>query len=294
LLVGGTGRTGQGLARALLETNKFFQQVLLLVRSESVEKPVVSELKNAGAQIRIGDITESPETLEAVLQGVDILISLVLVSMTDQKPLLKKAGVGRVVPSDFGPHAPRGVMAMHDIKLDIREYIKELGVPYTFIEVGWWLQLLFPYPHATPASMSMLTPKNYIGDRRKKLAYSTVKSLASLVVRIIDDLRTINQTVIACDGETNVDEAWAIAEKISGEDFSDYTRVPDEDILARTKSSDLLTQVISQYANSLFLRGDNTLAHAVADGALVARELYPDAPVYTIEEAAKEFYANPP
>ncbi len=71
----------------------------------------------------------------------------------------------------------------------------------------------------------MLTPKNYIGDRQKKVVYSTVKSLALLVVRVIDDPRTLNQTVIACDGETNIDEAWAIAEKVSGEDFSDYTMV---------------------------------------------------------------------
>ncbi|KAF8901814.1 hypothetical protein CPB85DRAFT_1377277 [Mucidula mucida] len=272
LLVGGTGRTGQGLARALLETNKF--QVVLLVRAQSVKKPIVCELKNAGAQIRIGDVTESPERLQSILQGVDILISLVLVS-------------DAVVPSDFGPHAPRG-------KLDIRQFIKELGIPYTFIEVGWWLPLLFPYPHAAPASLSVLTPKNYIGDRQKKVVYSTVKSLALLVVRVIDDPRTLNQTVIACDGETNIDEAWAIAEKVSGEDFSDYTMVPDEDILARTKSNDVATQVIAQYANSLFLRGDNTLANAVADGVLVARDLYPDAPVFTIEEASKEFYANPP
>ncbi|KAF9019734.1 hypothetical protein BDZ89DRAFT_307817 [Hymenopellis radicata] len=38
--------------------------------------------------------------------------------MTDQKPLVlaaKRAGVGRIIPSDFGPHAPRGVMPMHDM-----------------------------------------------------------------------------------------------------------------------------------------------------------------------------------
>ncbi len=72
--------------------------MVLLVRAQSVKKPIVCELKNAGAQIRIGDVTESPERLQSILQGVDILISLVLVSQTDQKPLLlaaKQAGVGR-------------------------------------------------------------------------------------------------------------------------------------------------------------------------------------------------------
>ena len=47
-----------------------------------------------------------------------MLISLVLVMTVDQKPLFraaKKVGVGRVVPSDFGPTAPRGVTTIHDL-----------------------------------------------------------------------------------------------------------------------------------------------------------------------------------
>ncbi len=82
----------------------------------------MQELKAAGADLRIGDITEAPEKTEAFLLGVDILVSLVP-AMIDQKPLLlaaKKVGVGRVVPSDFGTHAPRGVMTIHDIVNVIR------------------------------------------------------------------------------------------------------------------------------------------------------------------------------
>ena len=82
-----------------------------------MNKPIYQELKSAGAEIRIGDITQSPETIEAFLQGVDVLISLVL-AMVDQKPLFKaakKVGVGRAIPSDFGPTAPRGSMFMNDL-----------------------------------------------------------------------------------------------------------------------------------------------------------------------------------
>ncbi len=77
----------------------------------------MQELKAAGAELRISDITEAPEKIEAFLQGVDVLISMVLV-FVDQKPLFlaaRKVGVGRVVPSDFGPYAPHGVMFMQDI-----------------------------------------------------------------------------------------------------------------------------------------------------------------------------------
>lgn len=42
--------------------------------------------------------------------------------MVDQKPLFRAAknvGVGRVIPSDFGTVAPRGVMAVHDLVLPL-------------------------------------------------------------------------------------------------------------------------------------------------------------------------------
>ena len=93
-----------------------FQRVAVLAREKSINKPIYQELKSAGAEIRIGDVSDSPEKIEAYLQGVEVLISLVL-PMVDQRPLLKaakKVGVGRAIPSDFGPTAPPGVMDMHD------------------------------------------------------------------------------------------------------------------------------------------------------------------------------------
>ncbi|KAF8920533.1 NAD-P-binding protein [Mucidula mucida] len=291
LIVGGAGQTGHVITKALLKDGKF--RVALLVRPSSVNKPLVKELKAAGAEIRLGDITEAPEKMEAFLQGVDILVSLVL-AMVDQKPLFraaKKVGVGRVVPSDFGPYAPRGVMTMHDIKLDVRDYIKELGLPYTFIEVGWWLQGLFPYPHALPENI--FVTKTYFGDRQKKVLYTELNSIGTFVARILADPRTLNQTVITSDGEATVNDIYTVASKISGEDFFDFTRVPDEELFARMKSNDIGTKVISEYRNSLYVRGDNTLANAVAGGSLDARKLYPDVPVASVEQAAKEFYANP-
>lgn len=160
----------------------------------------------------------------------------------DQKPLFqaaKKVGVGRVIPSDFGPTAPRGVMAMHDFvglsfvrplstltslqKLDVREYVKDLGLPYTFVEVGWWLTSIFPYPHSTPETP--LASKHYVGDRQQKLLVSTLESIGLFVARIVADPRTLNQTVIIYDAEVSLSETWALGAELSGEDFSDYPRV---------------------------------------------------------------------
>jgi hypothetical protein len=50
----------------------------------------------------------------------------------------------------------------------------------------------------------------------------------------------------------------------------------------------------SEYQLSIYIRGDNTVANAKAAGALDARELYPDVQMTSVEDFAKDFYANPP
>ena len=47
----------------------------------------------------------------------------------------------------------------------------------------------------------------------------------------------------------------------------------------------------NEYAYSLNILGENTLVHAKKLGYLDARELYPDIPVQSFAEYAKEFYA---
>jgi hypothetical protein len=65
------------------------------------------------------DVTkDSEEQLVQKLQGVDIIVSVVAAeALETQRPLFraaKKAGVKRVVPSDFATPAPEGVMLLHD------------------------------------------------------------------------------------------------------------------------------------------------------------------------------------
>ncbi|KDQ22610.1 hypothetical protein PLEOSDRAFT_163500 [Pleurotus ostreatus PC15] len=290
-IVGASGYTGGAIANALLEAGTF--RLSILVREASVNKPAIKHLREAGAEVVIGDTSESPEKLETYLKGVDVLISTVLI-MVDQRPLIlaaKKAGVGRVVPSDFGPTAPRGVMEMHDRKLGIREYVKELGIPHTFIEDGWWLLWMFPPLHS--ARNTVTSQKAYAGNRSQKLIYSTLPTIGKMVARIIVDPRTLNQTVVAHDGEISIDETWKIAEKVTGEDFSDYPRISDEEIEGGCQQTDnWVKKVAAQYQRTLFIRGDNTLSKAEALGHLDSRKLYDDIPYPDVEEVARNHYRS--
>ncbi|KIY66232.1 NAD(P)-binding protein [Cylindrobasidium torrendii FP15055 ss-10] len=292
LVVGATGYTGKVVTKALLDSGEY--RVAILVREKSQQKPAVQEYKAAGAEVRIGDITQTEEELVQHLAGVNIIISLVL-ALIDQKPLFRAAKkvstITRVVPSDFGPHGTRGVTYMQDIKLDVREFIKELGLPYTFIEVGWWIVNMFPYAHAIPESL--LAQKNYVGDQQTKQIISTFSTIGSLTPKVVNDPRTLNQTVLIHDGEMTTAEGYELGSKITGEDFSDYKRIPDETVLEDTKSDNIMVKIYAEYRNSLYIRGDNVLSKAFAQGVLDARALYPDAPVIDRTAEAKEFYAHP-
>ncbi|KAF4588029.1 NAD(P)-binding domain superfamily protein [Pleurotus pulmonarius] len=292
LLVGATGYTGRAIANAILEEGKF--RLAILVRAQSINKPVVKELVAAGAELRVGDTSDPPEKLEVHLAGVETLICTVLVWVADQKPLFaaaKTVGVSRVVPSDFGPVAPKGAMWMNDIKIGIHEYVKELGLPYTFIYVGWWLTFMWPTPHSEHNTLD--TPKFYAGSKDQKLIYSTFPSIGKLVARIIADPRTINQTVVAHDGEITLRETWGIGERVTGEDFSDYYKASEADLdIASKQSVNWMKKTTADYYRSLYIRGDNTIAKAEAAGALIARKLYPDVPYPDVLEEAKARYAT--
>lgn len=69
-----------------------------------------------------------------------------------------------------------------------------------------------------------MTQKVYVGDRSQKLIYSTLPTIGKMVARIIVDPRTLNQTVVAYDGEISINETWKVAAKVTGEDFSDYPK----------------------------------------------------------------------
>ena len=89
------------------------------IRTASLGKPAVAELRAGGAEIREVDIAlDSADKLKAALADVDVLISAVEFHLIEkQKAILsaaKEAGVRRVVPCDFGTPGARGIRVLHD------------------------------------------------------------------------------------------------------------------------------------------------------------------------------------
>ncbi|KAI0628429.1 NAD-P-binding protein [Trametes polyzona] len=308
LVLGATGFTGQSIVDGLSKSNNF--RVEALVRPASLSKPEVAALREAGVGIRTGDITDDPDKLREVLRGVDVLISAVLAWLIDeQKEIFRAAkdvGVKRVVPCDWATPGAKGLRELHDKKLSIREFVQELGVPYTFLDVGWWMQISLPLPARSATSMKAKTYQVF-GDGTNRFLVTDLRHIGTYVARVVADPRTLNHAVMIWEDEPTQLEAHEIGERLSGEEASlkaqrEYVQAEDllrwvsegkADLARGIDTPDVLLKVHwNMYMYSMHILAENTLENAKRLGYLDARELYPDIPRFTLEDFAKGFYAE--
>ncbi|KAF9807907.1 hypothetical protein IEO21_08024 [Rhodonia placenta] len=293
LIVGATGRTGGVIIDALIKCAKF--RTVALIRPSSAAKPEVEQLRARGVEIRLGDITDTEDKHKAVLSGIDVLISAVHSEhLTAQKPLISAArdvGVKRVIPCDFAMPGAKGVQDMLDEKLAIRDFVRALGVGYTFVDVGWWMQLALPFPTSSD----------------KKNLYTNMEHIGTYVARIIDDDRTLNQYVIIWEDELTLEEVKTIAEKASGEEdvlrakrvvveadeLQSRAKVAKEEALRNPNPGTQILRHGNQFMISMHILGENSLENAKALGALDVRELYPDIVPQKLGDFAQTFYQAP-
>ncbi|KAI0644861.1 NAD-P-binding protein [Trametes meyenii] len=307
LVLGATGHTGQSIVKGLQESGNF--RIAALVRPSSASKAATQELRASGVEIRLGDLkADAHEKLKQLFVGVNIFISAVVATaLQDQKAAFqaaKEAGVKRIIPCDFATPGKKGVRALHDEKLEIREYVKSLDLGYTFIDVGWWMQLQLPLPERSQSPTKPLTHIIYGAGKEKQLL-TDLDHIGIYVARIIADPRTLNQSVIVWEDDPTQLETHELGERLSGEEESLKAKrvyITEEQLKeqieqGRAASAQDPTNwlvgvqfTMSQYMYSIHILGENTLANAKRLGYLDARELYPDIPRHTLEDFAKEFY----
>jgi len=299
-IVGATGKTGSSIVDGLLEDSSF--HVVAAIRPTSASNPGVNALKDRGVEIRIVDLeSASVELLEGHLQGVDTVISAVDGSHTSQNPLIKaskEAGVKRFIPCDWATACVPGVRDNFDAKTAYHDQIKELGLAYTFIDVGGWYQSILPIINPAkelyPGTIEL--SKTIFGTGNVKTALTDLRDVGKFVARIISDDRTLNKYVFCWAEQYTQKEIIALAERIVGRP------IPTKDMSAETVLSVIdnyapgsMERIYFQLFNSLFVREDNTVENAKKEeygGALDARELYPDLKPRSLEAFADEFYSE--
>ncbi|RDX46057.1 NAD(P)-binding protein [Lentinus brumalis] len=310
LVLGGTGNTGTSIVDGLLRSGNF--RIAVLVRPASVTKPKVDNLKASGVEIRIGELSDDYEKLKGYLQGVDVLISTVNARFVSQRDIIRAAkdvGVERIIPCDWATPGARGVRELVEVKFEIRDYLKELGVGHTIIDVGWWMQFYLPLPlrsNAAPRFKEMSW--SIYGTGESKNLLTNLHHIGTWVARIIADPRTLNKNVIIWEDEVTQKDAHEIGARVSGD--GDALRekriyVSEQDVHKQiadgrvvyaknpTHYPSTIPLLWGQYMLSIHFLQENTLENAKRLGYLDARELYPDIPAQSLEEYAKEFYSLP-
>ncbi|KAL4967748.1 aromatic alcohol reductase [Aspergillus stella-maris] len=291
LLIGAAGETGGSIANGLLQYPNY--EIHALIRPRSAQKPAVLSLQDKGVQIRKCDLKSTEEELEKALADIDVVISCVgSAEQQDQIPIAnaaKKAGVKRFIPCGFITVAPPGgIMWLRDEKETVYNHIKQLRLPYTIIDVGWWYQLSYPRLESGKMDYAMTAANNeVVGDGSTPMALTDLRDIGRWVAKIISDERTLNKMVFCYDEVMTQNQIYELLEGISGEEVvRNYVseELVQNRVLAARQSSEtypfdpikFIPRYLAEYQLSWGIRGDNTPEYAKYLGYLSAKELYPD------------------
>ncbi|KAL4974349.1 hypothetical protein BDW66DRAFT_140278 [Aspergillus desertorum] len=179
-------------------------------------------------------------------------------------------------------------MWLRDEKEAVYNHIKQLRLPYTIIDIGWWYQLAYPRLESGKVDYAMTTSNNEIvGDGNTPMALTDLRDIGRYVARIIADDRTLNKMVFAYNTVLTQNQIFSLLEEISGEQIPrNYIseELVQNRVLAARQSSEtypfdpvkFIPRYLAEYQLSWGIRGDNTPEYAKYLGYLLANELYPD------------------
>ncbi|KAK0392852.1 hypothetical protein NLU13_2346 [Sarocladium strictum] len=303
VVVGGSGETGRSIMAALLALPDQFT-VTALARPSSVSNSVFQDFAKLGAIVKPAD-AQDKDALVPVLTGADVVISCIqLYHAATQNPLIEaahEAGVKRFVPSFWATACPPGgVMQLRDAKEASLNTIKALYLPYTVIDVGWWLQISIPLvPSGKLDSVVTAPAREIVGDGSARTAVTDQVDIGRFVARIIADPRTLNKQVFAYGQVTSQNDIFAAVERHTGETIprTYLTAEQAEEIIGKAAEaiaanpediSQVITRAVTEYKVSCGIRGDNEPGRARYLGYLDARELYPDLKTKSVDEFVKE------
>lgn len=208
LVVGSTGMLGTKIISALLD--KGTTEVKAMVRSindsDEENQKKIEAMKAQGATIVEGDLMK-PETLLAICQGVDVVISSVgnnEVTVPGQKNLIdaaKQQGVKRFIPSDYSVDYRKldyGDNDNLDKRKEVFEYLQQSGLEYTLILNGAFMDNVgTPYMPQFDFDNGNF---QYWGDGETPLDFTTTDDTAKYVAEAVTDPGLAN-TALEVAGE---------------------------------------------------------------------------------------------
>ncbi|MEC0168233.1 SDR family oxidoreductase [Paenibacillus graminis] len=140
-LTGATGHFGSIVAETLLKSVAAGNMVVSVRNPEKADN-----LSARGVEVRHGDF-DQPETLDTAFAGVDRLLIVSADGDNDTRIRQHKAavdaavraGVGFIVYTSVG-HADSSPLFLAPVHRATEEFIRESGIPYSFLRNNWYLE----------------------------------------------------------------------------------------------------------------------------------------------------------
>ena len=213
LVTGSTGSLGFQITTALLDHG---EKVVLLVRKESLENEKVQQLKQKGAEVAIGDLTNEEEITKA-LEGVDAIVA-VHKGITHEHLLkaAKSKNVKRIISALWTTFLPnkveKGLNMIADMHRGTYESLKDAGVPYTNVFNGVF------YQYGFGSDFTGMSFKNdeflLYGDGNQPIFTTSTFDIAKLTPYILNDESKINKDVHIAGAKTTQNEILKLYQKL--------------------------------------------------------------------------------
>lgn len=231
---------------------------------------VSSSLEERGAVFRTIDYS-SPNTLNAALQNIDVVIAAVTVTpdaLNSQIPLAnaaKAAGVKLFVPSEFGNPTAGKTGGMWSIKDAIKKYLLTIDLPYAQFFNGAFIDW-FLINHPENGAFDWAKGKVVIkGSGNTLISWTMQKDVARYVVHVLTKLKEeeLYNTTFAIEGER----------KTLNEIVEEYQARTGKALDVQYESKDFLEQSVKEHPND-WDNGKIRLLYLVLDRgeAIVGKE----------------------
>lgn len=97
-------------------------------------------------------------------------------------------------------------------------HIKQLWLPYTIVDIGWWYQIAFPRRSSGNVNrVAMGVADEIIGEGNFPSAITDLRDIGRYIAKIIADERTLNRMVFAYNTVMTQNQIFDLVEEISGE-----------------------------------------------------------------------------
>ena len=106
--------------------------------------------------------------------------------------------------------------------------IRQLWVPYTIVDVGWWYQLAYPRLPSGRVDYAMTSGNDeIIGDGNMPTALTDLRDIGRYMAMIISDDRTLNKKILAYNLVSTQNKIYELMEELSEEKIDrNYVCVP--------------------------------------------------------------------